>query len=148
MYSTSGGGGFHAAGVAGAGGGYGGVDAGPARGAAGNGCAFGVGPGEDCTACGVACGSGAGGGALSYVGIGQGEYIQETTYKYVGCGGDFDVVRPRRDFTCVICLGGSLLLLIPLLCWLLSGSSPPYDCEAGLGSIENSWSQAQKDYCC
>merc|ERR1711979_178206 len=53
-----------------------------------------------------------------------------------------------RDFTCVICLGGSLLLLIPLLCWLLSGSSPPYDCEAGLGSIENSWSQAQKDYCC
>merc|ERR1712039_1157302 len=44
--------------------------------------------------------------------------------------------------------GGSLLLLIPLLCWLLSGSSPPYDCEAGLGNIEISWSQAQKDYCC
>merc|ERR1711972_144710 len=104
--------------------------------------------GEECAACGVACGGGAGGGALAYVGHGQGEYIQETTYEYVGCGGDFDVVRPRRDFTCVICLGGSLLLLIPLLCWLLSGSSPPYDCEAGLGSIENSWSQAQKDYCC
>merc|ERR1712066_912049 len=106
-----------------------------------------VAQGEDCTACGVGCGSG-GQGALAYVGHGQGEYVQETTYKYVGCGGDFDVVRPRRDFTCVICLGGSLLLLIPLLCWLLSGSSPLYDCEAGFGSIENSWSQAQKDYCC
>merc|ERR1712066_285938 len=85
-----------------------------------------VAQGEDCTACGVGCGSG-GQGALAYVGHGQGEYVQETTYKYVGCGGDFDVVRPRRDFTCVICLGGSLLLLIPLLCWLLSGSSRQLD---------------------
>merc|ERR1719251_647847 len=103
MYSTHGGGRFGAAGGAGgyggAAGGYGGAGgyAGAARGAAGNGCACGVGPGEDCTACGVGCGSGAGGGGLSYVGGGQGEYIQETTYKYVGYGGDFDVVRPRRD---------------------------------------------------
>merc|ERR1712003_122981 len=118
------------------------------------GIACGVGPGEECTACGVACGDGAGGGggALAYVGAGRGEYVAETTYKYVGCGGDFDVVRPRRDFTCVICLL-SLLLLIPLLCWLLSGSSSslPFDCEAGFGSaamVVNSWSQAQKDYCC
>merc|ERR1712183_1031172 len=69
-----------------------------------------------------------------------------------GYGGDFDVARPRRDFTCIISLP-LLLLLIPLLCWLLSGSSSslPFDCEAGFGSaamIENSWSQAQKDYCC
>jgi len=146
-----------AAGFSGAGGGYGGVVAGPAggyaggvHGPAGNGMACGVGPGEECTACGVACGGGAGGGALSYVGSGQGSYVQETTYQYVGHGGDFG--RPRRDFTCIICLS-SLLLLIPLLCWLLSGSSSslPFDCEAGFGSaaiIENSWSQAQKDYCC
>merc|ERR1712151_448475 len=103
----------------------------------GNGACCGVGPGEDCTACGVGCGGGAGNGALSYVGSGQGEYIQETTYKYVGHGGDFDVARPRRDFTCIIttCCLLSLLLLIPLLCWLLSGvsSSMPYDCEAGFG---------------
>merc|ERR1719493_586821 len=138
MYSTYGGGGFR-----GAGGGYGGFAgpaggyAGAARGPAGNGCVCGVGPGEDCTACGVACGSGTGGGALSYVGAGQGEYIQETTYRYVGCGGDFDVVRPRRDFTCLIttCSLLSLVLLIPLLLWLLSGlsSSELYDCMAAPG---------------
>merc|ERR1719323_1000506 len=92
--------------------------------------ACGVGPGEDCTACGVGWGSGGGSGALSYVGPGQGSYAQETTYQYVGYGGDFG--RPKRDFTCIICLP-LLLLLIPLLLWLLSGTStsPPYDCEAG-----------------
>merc|ERR1712045_477534 len=101
------------------------------------------------------------GGALSYVGAGQGSYAQETTYQYVGYGGDFG--RPKRDFTCIItscCLLS--LLLIPLLLWLLSGTSTslPYDCGAGLrmggmgsvgGSgdfIERTWSQAQKDYCC
>merc|ERR1712061_908286 len=128
------------------GGGYGGVIAGPA----GNGCAFGVGPGEECTACGVACGGGAGGGALAYVGSGQGEYVQETTYKYVGCGGDFS--RPRRDFTCLIttCCLLSLLLLIPLLLWLLSGpaTSLPYDCESGFAQWETIWSPAQQQFCC
>merc|ERR1719264_2276559 len=139
MYSSRGG--MGAAGMAGAGGGYGGAVAGPAggfaaggRGAAGGAACCGVGPGEDCTACGVGCGGGAGNGALSYVGAGQGEYIQETTYKYVGHGGDFDVMRPRRDFTCIICLP-LLLLLIPLLLWLLSGTSTsqPYDCGTGMG---------------
>jgi len=65
------------------------------------------------------------------------------------------VARPRRDFTCIItsCCLLSLLLLIPLLLWLLSGmsASEPYDCSVGMGSaaiIEGTWSQAQKDYCC
>merc|ERR1740129_2645044 len=100
------GGGGQGVGMSGAGGGYGGAVAGPAggfaaggRGAAGNALACGVGPGEDCTACGVGC-SGGGQGALSYVGSGHGEYAQETTYQYVGHGGDFG--RPRRDFTCVV----------------------------------------------
>merc|ERR1719225_2511874 len=111
---------------AGAGGMYGG-GAGGAYGAArggggaacgtcgGNGCACGVAPGEECTACGVGCGGGGpGSGAMSYVGTGHGEYIQETTYKYVGAGGDFDTIRPRRDFTCIItgCCLLSLLLLL------------------------------------
>merc|ERR1712127_173696 len=109
----------------------------------------GVAPGEECTACGVGCGGGGpGSGALSYVGCGQGEYIQETTYQYVGCGGDFDVVRPRRDFTCIItgCCLLSLLLLIPLLMWLLGclTTSLPYDCTDLLGPPD----QAKKDYCC
>merc|ERR1719226_373410 len=93
--------------------------------------------GEDCGACGVSCGGGGqGSGAMSYVGCGQGEYIQETTHKYVGCGGDYDTVRPRRDFTCIItsCCLLSLLLLIPLLCWLLSGlgTTELYDCNSGV----------------
>merc|ERR1711920_21382 len=67
------------------------------------------------------------------------------TYKYVGCGGDFDVVRPRRDFTCIItsCCLLSLLLLIPLLMWLLCPKTP--DCNEGMIEF---WPQAKKDYCC
>merc|ERR1712217_1007127 len=64
---------------------------------------------------------------------------------YVGCGGDFDVVRPRRDFTCIItsCCLLSLLLLIPLLMWLLCPKTP--DCNEGMIEF---WPQAKKDYCC
>merc|ERR1719433_1730771 len=88
---------------------------------------------------------------MNYVGHGNGSYMQETTYKYVGCGGDFDQVRPRRDFTCIItgCCLLSLLLLIPLLMWLLGclTTSLPYDCTDG-STWEQEWPQAQKDYCC
>merc|ERR1712045_543176 len=107
-----------------------------------------VAQGEDCTACGVSCGGGGGGGAMSYVGCGQGQYIQETTYKYVGCGGDFDAVRPRRDFTCLIttCCLLSLLLLLPLLLWLFS--STEIDCTTNAMTWETSWSLSQKQYCC
>merc|ERR1712129_682609 len=108
--------------------------------------------GEDCGACGASCGGGgAGSGGLSYVGGGQGSYVQETTYKYVGCGGDFDVMRPRRDFTCLIASCCLSLLLLPLLLWLLSGlgtTSLPFDCEKGFGNWEALWSMEQQDYCC
>merc|ERR1719362_2770906 len=124
------------AGAGGMGGGFAGAQQGAGGCATACGPACGVGPGEDCVACGVGCGgTGGGNGALSYVGYGNGEYMQETTYKYVGCGGDFDAVRPRRDFTCIItgCCLLSLLLLLPLLLWLLSGqgSTDLYDCERG-----------------
>jgi len=126
----------------------GGAGVAAARGPNGNCCAVGV--GEEATVCGVGCG-GAGQGALSFVGTGQGEYIQETTYKYVGCGGDFDTVRPRRDFTCLItsCCLLSLLLLIPLLCWLISGmgSTELYNCSAEM-NWEAIWSEEQKEFCC
>merc|ERR1711876_63403 len=95
-----------------------------------------VAQGEDCTACGVGCGGG-GQGALAYVGHGQGDYIQETTYKYVGCGGDF--ARPRRDFTC-------LITTCCLLCLLCGEATPPYDCEMGFAQWETSWSPAQQEF--
>merc|ERR1740121_1850959 len=139
--------GFGGAGMAG--GGFAGAQQGAGGCASACGPACGVGPGEDCVACGVGFGgTGGGTGALSYVGCGQGEYIQETTYKYVGCGGDFDTVRPRRDFTCIItgCCLLSLLLLIPLLMWLLCPTSTvPFNCDT---PGEMAWPQAQKDYCC
>merc|ERR1712088_334536 len=75
------------------------------------------------------------------------------SYKYVGAGGDFDTVRPRRDFTCIItgCCLLSLLLLLPLLAWLLSGvgtTSLLFDCDDGFMMWETAWSQAQQDFCC
>jgi len=102
--------------------------------------------GEEITACGVGCGGG-GEGALSYVGTGQGEYIQETTYKYVGQGGDF--ARPQRNFTCIIASGVilSVLLLIPLICWLLDpgATTLPVDCNEGM---QNLWPAEKAEFCC
>merc|ERR1719362_1290669 len=143
------GGGYYGGAGANAGGYYGG--GGNAGGA--NVCGVGCGGGEEVTACGVGCGGGGGNGALSYVGGGQGSYAQETTYKYVGCGGDFDVVRPRRDFTCIItgCCLLSLLLLIPLLLWLLSTlgtTSLPFNCDEGFVNWQSLWSAEQQQYCC
>jgi len=122
-------------------------------GAGGRGIAAGRGPagnagfaarGEDCTACGVGCGGAGNGGAMSYVGGGQGDYIAETTYQYVGHGGDFS--RPRRDFTCIIttCCLLSLLLLIPLLLWLMA--APTFSCTTGQDML--AWSLEQREYCC
>merc|ERR1719343_249359 len=89
---------------------------------------------------------------MSYVGCGQGQYVQETTYKYVGCGGDFDAVRPRRDFTCLITTCCLLSLLLPLLLWLLSetSSSELFDCSIGAvtPAATTVWSPAQQQYCC
>merc|ERR550532_3124537 len=123
--------------MSGVGGGGSAAGTGYVGGGGAQGLACGVGPGEDCTACGVGCGSGGGGGALSYVGAGQGSYVQETSYTYVGHGGDFD--RPKRDFTCIItgCCLLSLLLLIPLLLWLFSGmtTTQPFDCGPGGGAM-------------
>jgi len=111
----------------------------------GNGC---VAQGEDCTACGASCGGG-GPGSLAYVGTGRGEFVQETTIKYVGCGGDFDV-RPRRDFTCLIttCCLLSLLLLIPLLLWLLSGWPTSDSCDTDFAQWRTHWSSSKQQFCC
>merc|ERR550532_3579152 len=126
----------------------GGYRAGGAYGGAGG---AGAGAGAECGACGVSCGGGGGGGGLSYVGNGQGSYVQETTYKYVGYGGDFDVIRQRRDFTCIITTCCLLPLLLLLLWWLLSGlftTSLPFDCSQGVANWRLLWSDEKMQYCC
>jgi len=80
---------------------------------------------------------------MNYVGPGQGGYRLETGYKYVGFGGDHG--RPRRDFTCIICLS-SLLLLLPLLLWLLW---PRADwCDTGYERCQMVWGVRQQADCC
>jgi len=84
---------------------------------------------------------------MHFAGHGQGEYILESGYKYVGYGGDFG--RPRRDFTCCIVLLTllSLLLLIPLLCWL-GIICPGMDCDTGFERCQYAWDQRKQTECC
>merc|ERR1712232_1092157 len=94
---------------------------------------------------------GAGGGpdSVAYVGNGGGDFVQETKFTYVGWGGDFDVIRPRRDFTCPLaacCL--CCLFLIPLLMWLLSAGTQSYDCETDFTQWQTVWSPRHQQFCC
>jgi len=84
---------------------------------------------------------------MNFVGSGQGGYVLENGYKYVGYGGDHG--RPRRDFTCLFCLLSllSLLLLIPLLAWLLWPSSQ-YDCQTSFATCAQTWPMQQQSFCC
>jgi len=87
---------------------------------------------------------------MGFVGHGAGSYIRTTTYRYVGFGGDFDMVR-NRNWLCIIpCCLLPLLLLLPLLWWLLSqpSSTEMFDCNKGLLTWERLWSKEQQQYCC
>merc|ERR1711979_48078 len=93
------------------------------------------------------CSGGNNNGNLYYVGSGQGDYVQETTFRYVGYGGDFSGARPRRDFTCLVslCLPLSLLLLLPLLLWLFWSTD---SCSDGVENWDYQWSKTKKARCC
>jgi hypothetical protein len=53
---------------------------------------------------------------MTFVGTGQGDYITETSYKYVGRGaGIFSMVAPRRSFLPQLCGALSLVLVIILV---------------------------------
>merc|ERR1719159_2208347 len=95
----------------------GGVVAGGGMVAGGGGVAAGS---SGCAAC--ACEVEGGAPVMSYVGGGCGDYVQETSYKYVGCGaGEFDVVAGRKiDYTCFWIGGGvGVLALIVVVIILL-----------------------------
>jgi len=105
----------------------------------------GAAPTNDCNACGVACGGGGTGGAMQYVGTGAGEYMAETTYKYVGNGGDFSNARRKRDFTCLICASLSLLLGLLCICWFFW---PMNECTVDADAWQYKWNPAKQARCC
>merc|ERR1719215_1728774 len=73
-----------------------------------------------CGVCKPVCRPGDERGSLSYVGTGKGDFIQETTYKYVGDGqGEFDPVTPTASkFFLYVGVGVGLVLLIVVLVFL------------------------------
>jgi hypothetical protein len=98
---------------------------------------------------------------MSFVGGGAGQYIQETTYKYVGWGaGDHDIIPTRKpNYTCIfIGVGVIIVLLVVLLVVMLlpeqatTTTTPmatdPFDCLAGLDNWQTGWSTSKQDWCC
>jgi len=84
---------------------------------------------------------------MSYVGAMQGDFVQETTFRYVGYGGDHSNVRPRRDLTCLVTsLCMSLLLLPALLWWCRPGEEN--QCKQDLENWKFTWSKDKQEFCC
>merc|ERR1719221_67021 len=95
----------------------------------GGGAVGGAGAGAGVGACGVSC-CGTGGGGMSYA-PGCGDYVQETTWRYVGYGGDYCEEKPR-DFTCVFACGGLFsvcILVIVLLVILWPSTTTRLECR-------------------
>jgi len=109
---------------------------------------------EPSSVCGAACHEAC--TDMTYRGSGQGEYLQEVTYKYVGSGGDFHRSRPRWCSSCPLLSGGLCvaLLLAPLLCWWWlrppggAPEKPNVDCAYGVDAWNTLWSEEKKQYCC
>lgn len=119
-----------------------------------------------------ACGSAACGSSAqptktpipAFVGMGRGQYKQETTYRYVGNGvGEFDLVslgagkNKAVTFGCVLLFLGFAAVLTGFLCWKLfraggteTTTSPAnsFNCAAGLSNWEAGWSLSKKTFCC
>merc|ERR1719427_1128645 len=71
--------------------------------------------------------------SMSFVGPGAGSYTAETTYKYVGYGGEFSYVKPKCSLIGVWVGGGLLLVLAVILIivfWpgTLTTTQPPGSC--------------------
>jgi len=103
--------------------------------------------GDDCVGFPIsACSNEGVGGGLHYVGPGQGCYAAESTYRYVGRGGDFSNVRRRRDFTCLLIMALlSLLLLLSALAWWFW---PTDECFTEQAEWQYKWGRAKQARCC
>lgn len=106
--------------------------------------AGGVVRGDDCTAACVGCNPNPGmAGGMYYVGAGGGDYMAQTTYRYVGYGGDFSSVRRRRDFTCLLLTLLSLALLFLVWWWW-----PADECYVDANEWNYKWTRAKQIRCC
>jgi len=101
---------------------------------------------------------------MSYVGINKGEWVAETTYKYVGKGmGEFNVGQDAsaQKSTWNWChyvaaaAACAVVVFAGVLLWPASGgsssqkSSPRVaDCQVGYDNWKTGWSAAKKEFCC
>jgi len=102
--------------------------------------------------------------SLSFVGPGRGQYIQETTYKYVGDGsGEFDMMGqqankfdPSKYLCCLhpnfpLCFFPAILALslLAIMAWLLMRRDNQFTCHLGDdGAWQTKWSRGKKAWCC
>lgn len=99
------------------------------------------------------CGERTGPNAVFYAGPGQGTYQKETIYKYVGHGGDFNLVVSRYSWSCIISYGVccALLGLVGLLLfWPFGGKATTliFDCNEDVLQWRIKWSGVKQAYCC
>lgn len=91
-------------------------------------------------------------GVMTYVGQGNGSFMKETTYRYVGSGGDYHLPQKvNPSFKIAVCCALGALLLLPFVVWLsstLPRTQPSFDCSAGDPKLEGDWSAAKRDWCC
>eukprot|EP00443_Scrippsiella_acuminata_P097428 CAMPEP_0115617248 /NCGR_PEP_ID=MMETSP0272-20121206/23550_1 /TAXON_ID=71861 /ORGANISM="Scrippsiella trochoidea, Strain CCMP3099" /LENGTH=533 /DNA_ID=CAMNT_0003053205 /DNA_START=51 /DNA_END=1652 /DNA_ORIENTATION=- len=111
-------------------------------------------------ACGTCNTTPGGAPILAYVGTGHGDFVAETTYKYVGAGcGEFEVVESKGSSSLwlSLCGGVGVLLLVAIIILLLLSPSTtsttptttlPYDCDAGFANWQTGWSISKKAWCC
>jgi len=101
---------------------------------------------QDVGGCGGGCDDGSAQyGQMTFVGGGQGEFVADQTYRFIGYGGDFATIRRRRDFTCLICTGMSLLLALLALMWCFW---PADECKIDAANWQYKWGPAKKARCC
>merc|ERR1719391_599174 len=98
-------------------------------GAAGGAMVAGGGSAGGAACCGVECET-TGAAQMSFVGPGRGSYTTETTYKYVGYGGEFAYVTPKRSLVGVFVGSGValLVLVVVIICIIIppgTTTSPP-----------------------
>lgn len=107
----------------------------------------------ECSPCCVRAVEPTGDDKLEYVGQGQGKYISQTCYRYVGPGKGGDFASTRRSYTGIV----SILFCVCLMVCTASfsvffgdgpTSSIQFDCDIGFLDWEILWSQEKREFCC